>query len=112
LLAPFDPVVHDRSRFELLWGWVYRFEAYTPAPKRKLGYYALPLLWRDRVIGWGNLALKSDTVPKYNLGTRTRMGTRALTVELGYVAGAPPRDRAFKRELEAELERMRAFLGA
>jgi uncharacterized protein YcaQ len=57
LLAPFDPVVHDRTRFELLWDWVYRFEAYTPAPKRKLGYYALPLLWRERVIGWANLAL-------------------------------------------------------
>ena len=56
LLAPFDPVVWDRRRFELLWGWAYRFEAYTPAPKRKLGYYALPLLWRDRVIGWANLA--------------------------------------------------------
>jgi uncharacterized protein YcaQ len=100
LLAPFDPVVHDRTRFELLWGWVYRFEAYTPAPKRKLGYYALPLLWRDRVIGWGNLAVVAG-----NLGTRT------LTVELGYVAGVLPRDRTFKRELEAELERMRAFLG-
>jgi uncharacterized protein YcaQ len=96
LLAPFDPVVHDRARFELLWGWVYRFEAYTPAPKRKLGYYALPLLWRDRVIGWGNLAVKNG----------------ALTSELGYVAGQPPRDRAFKRELEAELDRMRVFLGA
>ena len=48
---PFDPVVHDRTRFELLWGWTYRFEAYTPAPKRKRGYYALPLLWRDRAIG-------------------------------------------------------------
>jgi uncharacterized protein YcaQ len=110
LLAPFDPVVHDRTRFELLWGWVYRFEAYTPASKRKLGYYALPLLWRDRVIGWGNLAV---TVPKYNLGTRRhkyRLGTRTLTIELGYVAG-PPRDRAFKGQLEAELERMRVFLG-
>jgi uncharacterized protein len=96
LLAPFDPVVHDRTRFELLWGWVYRFEAYTPASKRKLGYYALPLLWRDRVIGWGNLAVRNG----------------ALTTELGYVAGRPPRDRAFKRELEAELGRMRAFLGA
>jgi uncharacterized protein YcaQ len=102
LLAPFDPVVHDRTRFELFWGWVYRFEAYTPAPKRKLGYYALPLLWRDRVIGWGNLSV---TVPKSN------SGTRMLTSELGYVAGQPPRDRAFKRELEAELERMRVFLG-
>ena len=49
LLAPFDPVVWDRRRFELFWGWAYRFEAYTPVAKRKLGYYALPLLWRDRV---------------------------------------------------------------
>ena len=94
LLAPFDPVVHDRSRFELFWGWVYRFEAYTPAPKRKLGYYALPLLWRDRVIGWGNLSIKDGR----------------LTSDLGYVAGGPPKDPAFKRELEAELDRMRRFL--
>ncbi len=96
LLAPFDPVVHDRTRFELLWGWLYRFEAYTPAPKRKLGYYALPLLWRDRVIGWGNLAMENGK----------------LTSELGYVTDQPPRDRVFRRELEAELERMRVFLGA
>ncbi|HKP93356.1 MAG TPA: crosslink repair DNA glycosylase YcaQ family protein [Chthoniobacterales bacterium] len=95
LLAPFDPVVHDRTRFELLWGWTYRFEAYTPAPKRKLGYYALPVLWRDRVIGWGNLAVKSGK----------------LITELGYAAGRPPRDRAFQPELEAELDRMHVFLG-
>ena len=94
-LAPFDPVVQDRARFELLWGWAYRFEAYTPAPKRKLGYYALPLLWRDRVIGWGNLSVEGGT----------------LRHELGYVAGRAPRDRAFKRALEAELDRVRAFLG-
>jgi hypothetical protein len=94
LLAPFDPVVRDRARFELLWGWVYRFEAYTPAPKRKLGYYALPLLWRDRVIGWGNLAVENGE----------------LQSEFGYVESGPPRDRAFKREIEAELDRMRAFL--
>lgn len=94
LLTPFDPVVWDRDRFELLWGWVYRFEAYTPAPKRKLGYYALPLLWRDRVIGWGNLSVKNGK----------------LESEFGYI-GSPPRDRAFGRELDAELDRMRAFLG-
>jgi hypothetical protein len=35
LLAPFDPVVWDRQRFEAFWGWAYRFEAYTPASKRK-----------------------------------------------------------------------------
>ena len=111
LLAPFDPVVHDRTRFELLWGWVYRFEAYTPVPKRKLGYYALPLLWRDRVIGWGNLALRNQTAPKCNFATRN-LGTRTLTSELGYVTGQSPRDPTFKRELEAELNSIRVFLGA
>jgi uncharacterized protein YcaQ len=94
LLAPFDPVVRDRKRFEHLWGWVYRFEAYTPIPKRKLGYYAMPLLWRDRVIGWGNLSVKNGE----------------LEFELGYV-GSQPLDRVFKRELETELDRMRVFLG-
>jgi len=94
LLAPFDPVVWDRDRFELLWDWVYRFEAYTPAPKRKLGYYALPLLWRNRVIGWGNLSVKNGE----------------LASEFGYVESDPSRDRAFQRELEAELDRMRSFL--
>jgi uncharacterized protein YcaQ len=95
LLTPFDPVVRDRARFELLWGWVYRFEAYTPARKRKLGYYALPLLWRDRVIGWGNVSVKDG----------------GLESEFGYIASHPPRDRSFKCELEAELDRMRVFLG-
>jgi uncharacterized protein YcaQ len=95
LLAPFDPIVWDRRRFELLWGWAYRFEAYTPAPKRKLGYYALPLLWQDRVIGWGNLSVRNGT----------------LQADLGYVSQTPPRDRAFARELEAELDRIRLFLG-
>ena len=94
LLAPFDPVVWDRARFELLWGWRYRFEGYTPLLKRKLGYYALPLLWRDRVIGWGNLAVKNGE----------------LRSEFGYV-GSPPRDRVFQRELAAELDRMTVFLG-
>ena len=59
LLAPFDPVVHNRARFERLWGWMYRFEAYTPEPKRQFGYYALPLLWRDQMVGWGNVSVKS-----------------------------------------------------
>jgi uncharacterized protein len=95
LLAPFDPLVWDRRRFELLWGWAYRFEAYTPAHKRVRGYYALPLLWRDQVVGWGNLAVAGGT----------------LTAELGYTAGKPPRDKAFKQSLDDELARMREFLG-
>ena len=94
LLAPFDPVVWDRRRFELFWGWAYRFEAYTPAPKRKLGYYALPLLWRDEVIGWGNVAAEGGK----------------MKAQLGYVSGRVPRDAVFKRELAAELERLETFL--
>ena len=62
LLSPFDPIVWDRRRFELFWGWAYRFEAYTPAPQRVRGYYALPLLWRDQVIGWGNLAVQDGAL--------------------------------------------------
>lgn len=94
LLAPFDPVVWDRWRFERLWGWTYRFEAYTPVAKRVRGYYAMPMLWRDQVIGWGNLSVKDGE----------------LKAELGYVA-KEPREARFQRELESELERMRVFLG-
>jgi len=94
LLAPFDPVVWDRRRFELLWGWAYRFEAYTPAARRTRGYYALPLLWRDRVIGWGNLTVRD----------------RTLHTDISYVSGTP-RDRAFRRALDDELYRIRFFLG-
>jgi len=94
LLAPFDPVVSIRARFALFWGWEYRFEAYTPAKKRLRGYYALPLLWRDRVIGWGNLAVRDEDV----------------RAEFGYVAGRPPRERAFAAALDDEVERMRRFI--
>lgn len=94
LLTPFDPIAWDRRRFEIFWGWAYRFEAYTPEPKRKLGYYALPLLWHDRVIGWGNLAVSDG----------------ALRSSFGYIDGRAPHDAAFHAGLEAELARMRTFL--
>jgi uncharacterized protein YcaQ len=93
LLTPFDPIVWDRKRFQLFWGWAYRFEAYTPVAKRKLGYYALPLLWRDQVVAWANVTWKEQQ----------------LDCQLGFV-GERPNDREFDRALEAELERMRTFL--
>jgi uncharacterized protein YcaQ len=93
LLAPFDPVVWDRWRFERLWGWTYRFEAYTPAVKRVRGYYAMPMLWRDQVIGWGNLSVIDGF----------------LKEDFGYVKGEPGGP-VFARELESELERLRKFL--
>ena len=92
-LAPFDPVVWDRYRFEHLWGWAYRFEAYTPIAKRKLGYYALPLLFGDDVIGWVNVSKKG----------------KGLEVQEGFVKDKP-KGRAFKTAFAEEVERMRAFL--
>lgn len=96
LLAPFDPLVWDRRRFEHFWGWAYRFEAYTPVAKRQLGYYALPLLWRERVIGWANAAVTDGR----------------LQVETGYVTGHAPRERAYRPALEMELEALATCLKA
>jgi uncharacterized protein YcaQ len=94
LLAPFDPIVWDRYRFELFWGWGYKFEAYTPAAQRVRGYYSLPVLWRDTVIGWSNVSVVSGT----------------LVSDIGFVSG-PPSDPAFSSALDGELTAMGTFLG-
>jgi uncharacterized protein YcaQ len=91
ILAPFDPVVWDRRRFGQAWGWDYRFEAYTPAAKRLWGYYAMPLLWRDQMIGWA-----------------TCQGP-GRPVEVGYVTN-PPRSRTYRQALSAEESRLHTFL--
>ena len=98
LLAPFDPIVWDRRRFEMFWGWPYRFEAYTPAEKRTMGHYALPLLWGEDIRGWANLRVDKKG---------------SLHCETGFVDGNKnkPKGAAFKLALEEELEGMRAFLG-
>jgi len=95
LLAPFDPIVWDRRRFETLWGWAYRFEAYTPPAKRTLGYYALPLLWGDRIVGWANCSVEAGRL-RAEIGTLDRRIARA---------------RPFREARDAELARMAAFLG-
>jgi uncharacterized protein YcaQ len=94
LLAPFDPLVWDRFRFERFWDWAYRFEAYTPAPMRKLGHYALPLLWRDRVVGWATV----------------QVGGGAMRPAVGFV-GPRITEPAFVRAVDDELHRMHMFLG-
>lgn len=92
-LAPFDPIVWDRRRFEHLWGWAYRFEAYTPIRKRVRGYYAMPLLWRDAVIGWAN----------------AQMNGGQLSIEVGF-ADKRPLERAFRVELDREIANLETFL--
>lgn len=76
-------------------GWIYRFEAYVPASKRLRGYYALPLLWCDQVIGWANAMLQDGR----------------LVVKPGYVGGRVLHDARFRIALHHEVARMAAFLG-
>ena len=50
-LAPLDPMLWDKPLIAALWGFQYSWEIYTPAEKRKYGYYTLPILWGERFIG-------------------------------------------------------------
>jgi uncharacterized protein YcaQ len=91
--APFDPLVWDRRRFQLFWGWEYKLEAYVPAHKRRMGHYAMPMLWGERMLGWANLKVVNGR----------------LQHELGF-AGPRPRGRSFQLALDEALQQVQEFL--
>jgi hypothetical protein len=98
LLCPFDPILRDRARALRRFGFAYRFEAFVPEPKRQYGYFVMPILEGDRLVGRLDPKLHRD---------RGLLEVRGLWWEPGIRA-----TRARKRGLDAALEQMATFVGA
>ncbi len=98
ILNPFDPLLRDRQRLARLFGFDYRIEVFVPAKRRRYGYYVFPLLEGDRLVG--RLDMKAER-------EAGQLVVSALWLEPGRRL-----TRARGRRLEAELERVRDFIGA
>ncbi len=97
ILSPFDPLIIQRKRTELFFGYGHRFEAYVPREKRVFGYFALPVLVGENIVA--AIDLKTDRK------------TRKLLMQKWSWVDAAPRGarRDLKRRIEEELHRFERF---
>ena len=98
LLSPFDNLICDRARTRLLFDFDYTIEIYVPKDKRKFGYYVLPILRGDRLIG--------------RVDARYERGARRLQVDQVFAEAHAPMDSAAGNDTRVAFERLGQFLGA
>lgn len=98
LLSPFDNLICDRARTEQLFGFRYRIEIYVPAAKHEYGYYVLPILHGDRLIG--------------RLDPRMDRQTGTLHINAVWLEAGAPDDGATTDAVTAAIEQLAEFLGA
>lgn len=98
LLSPFDPLIADRARTKLMWGFDYAIEIYVPKDKRKYGYYVLPILMGDRLIGRVDPAMDRKT--------------GVLTINGIWAESDAPKDKVTGTAVGRSIEDLARFLGA
>ena len=96
-LAPLDPMLWDRKLIEAVWGYRYSWEIYTPVVKRKYGYYVLPVLWGDRLIG--RIEPKADRKAK------------TLTVQNVWLEPGIRRTKKLSGQIDRAVQRLARFNG-
>ena len=96
-LAPLDPMLWDRKLIEAVWGYQYSWEIYTPVVKRKFGYYVLPMLWGDRLIG--RIEPKADRKAK------------TLTVQNVWLEPGIRRTKKLSGQIDRAVQRLAKFNG-
>ena len=96
-LAPLDPMLWDRKLIEAIWGFQYSWEIYTPVVKRKYGYYVLPMLWGDRLIG--RIEPKADRKAK------------TLTVQNVWLEPGVRRTKKLSGQIDRAVQRLAKFNG-
>lgn len=98
LLSPFDNLIRDRDRTELMWNFFYRIEIYVPQAKREYGYYVLPILHGEELIG--------------RISPRMDRKKKLLDVEAVYVEPTTTLDEATGTAVREAIENLAHFLGA